>query len=441
MTSIQRFYAIEPVNDYRGAGTTLAGWQHLLTYTVAYTAYSIGCVYYEYRESCVSQDSRPLVGKARNPKWDVLKLVLLCCVIIIHSDQAIFGLGPTGLHSYHYLIRYNLGAFTLSSFAFVSGVFGDNSSYKSMKKMTCTLVGAAIFTSLLCDLIILCTPGEKRPMYVHDMTWYLLAVCAWRWTVSPLFNALDKYAIPSIVSWLCVFCACYLFAHGISFHNTFYWGYFAFWFYTPFYALGRCLQRETWTKLLDNEYLLYAAIATVFFWCVAMLYWGDFQEWNDVVCVRNYCSRKSWPGPYTSDDGISLAGFVDACRVFLLKAWWSFAVIWLIAAATPMQSTFAGFLAGCGARTIYGYVLHIVAHVYLGVRLGLPLIVDWLPEWMSLAIVLVMCVLATFVWCSQLSQLLFSWMVEPLWILELMPGEEAVDPAKKGETKSGTEPA
>lgn len=418
MATILRFLAIEPVNDYRGAGTTAAAVPHLIAFAGAYAVYAMMCVWYEYRESSAQRESAPLEGKPRNLKWDFLKLVLLWVVIALHTDQAVYGLGWRDLNKYHYLLRYNFGGFALSSFSFVSGVFSGSANRDAMKKMTCSFVGAAMLTSAMCDLVILVTPGDKRPLLVHDMTWYLLALCVWRWTVSPLFSAMASRSVPSPVTWTGVFCTCYCLAHGISFHSNFYWGYFAFWFYTPFFALGRCAQRQTWTAWLENKYLVCAAAGSLLLWCFALLWWEDLHDWNDVICMSDVCSRKPWPGPQSSA-GLSAAGFADACRIFSLKAWLSFSVMWLIAAASPRQHALSSMLAGCGTRTIYGYVLHIIVHVYLGVRLGLPLIVELLPEWIGVMLLLVMCAVALFVWCSKLTQCMFSWMVEPLWILRV----------------------
>jgi len=96
------------------------------------------------------------------------------------------------------------------------------------------------------------------------------------------------------------------------------------------------------------------------------------------------------------------------------------AVMWLVAAMEPLLQSLAprllAVLAGCGARTLYGYVLHEVFLLVLGMRMGVRF--PPMPDVLWILICVLAALLATFVWCCRLTERLFAWALMPFWLLD-----------------------
>jgi len=412
----------------------------------------------------------PGKAKVRVIEWDVARLVLSYCVVHMHYgvflncnpdiESVIGGINFPGVNGMLFacvsqtqrlIFITDVKTFDMCGFAFISGVFGTKIDIESLCRVLCYTIGTAYMWLLLANTVLLVTPDT--PYWAHSgrdhwswrtlgPAWYLFALAAWRWTISPLFHVARARGFPTQVLFATLLVVSYVLweATGNGTYpapNIIPYQYFAF---GPFFALGQMLPAATWTKLLQDKRLSLVALATAVAWYSCLIGSAGFRRWNFVVpwedpVIFHLENRGHWPVlPLSLSCGTHELPQCSPSRLvqqlvmhllaFVLKATITLAVIWVAAAlARPLHWLLGECLwdvvAGCGSRTFYNYVLHVIFGWYVGARMGIPLLLAMLPEPMWYLAIIVMAMVSMFAFSCSLSERLFSWVVMPSWLMDV----------------------
>lgn len=117
-------------------------------------------------------------------------------------------------------------------------------------------------------------------------------------------------------------------------------------------------------------------------------------------------------------------------KILIIKLAHSLCLIWTLWAFGQMLQRLAprkfGVVLEWGTRTFHVYLLHHIIVVMAAVRMGVPKILpfhardSWdLPGADEIAFIIFISAVSTFVCASRLSNLLFGWIVFPMWLLDV----------------------
>jgi len=358
--------------------------------------------------------------KERVGEWDLIKAVMLFFVIVLHIGRN--GWLKGGLSDGDQTFFLMLAPFPMPAFAFISGVFGASVGRSTMLKTLCYTLGTFLLAKMLGGMIVLTTPGPRSFEDIRCVgflvLWYLKSLAVWRFTLTPLFHYTSKRNVPALVPFVGVFLVCHVLRHLGLPHWAREWIYFA-----PYYAQGLLLSASRWSELLADRRCTFVAYAFILVWC-ASLAMPSVRDWNDVACAHGFsqCPNSHWPATMKfTRRALSVSSFMTDVRIYASQDALSMAVMWIVAAfAAPLQAKaprLAAVVFGIGTRTLYGYVLHFLLFLQLGVRMGVSF--PHMDSWIWCMISMPLAMQALFVFCSSLTGLLFTWVIMPFWMLRI----------------------
>eukprot|EP00929_Paragymnodinium_shiwhaense_P015044 TRINITY_DN123048_c0_g1_i1.p1 TRINITY_DN123048_c0_g1~~TRINITY_DN123048_c0_g1_i1.p1 ORF type:complete len:262 (+),score=34.68 TRINITY_DN123048_c0_g1_i1:94-879(+) len=118
---------------------------------------------------------------ARILHWDAARLLVNVAIVIHHMNQT----WQVALAGDAVLLFYPM-TFSMTSFAFMSGVFGQRVDKSSLSRVLCYTYGTYYAISLLARSIHSAL-GVVDVEAVLAVLWYLIVLVYWRFTLSPLF--------------------------------------------------------------------------------------------------------------------------------------------------------------------------------------------------------------------------------------------------------------
>lgn len=409
-----------------------------------------------------SAETTPLAAAAKGQQkrlseWDFTKFVLLFFVVFYHMNMFASPLvwlsqGWIGSVWYHFATVW-----MMSGFVFVSGVFGQSVRAPALSRVFCYTVGTSTILTVLRGLLTVATPGPSD-FGLTALVWYLVCLFVWRFAVTPAFvfwraRGLPRTPFLALLTFGCSF------LHHLQVTGIVggFWQYIVV--FAPFFGLGLLRTPAEWTALMEGRLFLASSVAVVCCWYGCLLLWPSFREQSairEVSCwtgYSNYCPDVYFPRMFTPDQ-MSLRSFGRDVRAYSLKAVVTVAMVSVLCAVfrslRSVAPEIAARLAACGDRTLYGYLLHMLLFMIVGLRMGLvsfflpiPVIgserlpqdagpADFIlirlgftqPQWQwesACALYLLMASAVIFMWTSRLTERIFKPLVYPFWMLSCVP--------------------
>lgn len=322
------------------------------------------------------------------------------------------------------------GCFRMAAFAFISGVFGSNITSQALSKMLCYTLGTAFITT-----IVMCATGIAHNMIEPEFNitwlqdtehlfygglWYLVDVFIWRLTISPLFHIMHKrLGMPSFIPFLTCILLMYAGRHLHTPTATAPVQDSRLWtalqvlctgdgvlYYGNFFALGLMIGPSSSAKaFLDARLLIVAFLVLV----------GAYHYSWDIVSSGAHSPSTVNDGPIGMHSFITDLKYLAVVSSFVLAALTCVAQI--AALLTKLAPSSTDFIAGCGSRTLYAYVLQ-----WLVLReLQLQQIILNLPnEFAQNSFMLIAALVLNVILSCRGCESLFSWWVMPYWILDIV---------------------
>lgn len=262
--------------------------------------------------------------------------------------------------------------------------------WESVSKMFCYTIG----TTCLAGVFYSWSNLDPMPSTLGHL-WYLMSMLLWRLTITPTFYALrQKLGMPFVVPLLASNVMLYVARHLELFTLDQGW-------YGIFFAVGLCFSVGEWTKIMLHPGALVGALSVLS--ChYGMIFSTPLDPW---LCTGHAAQ-------WVASDPISFTSFLKDTMLGGLQSCLAFSLLVIIANASTLFSktlpSCCDFVAGCGSRTLYAYVLH--QWVVFAVKDIKPQAVD-IPliaftMWLNV------------IFCMRGSEYLFKWLLLPYWILD-----------------------
>eukprot|EP00929_Paragymnodinium_shiwhaense_P007067 TRINITY_DN111027_c0_g1_i1.p1 TRINITY_DN111027_c0_g1~~TRINITY_DN111027_c0_g1_i1.p1 ORF type:complete len:675 (+),score=69.96 TRINITY_DN111027_c0_g1_i1:50-2074(+) len=340
-------------------------------------------------------------GSSRVKAWDIMKFLILVCVMIEHFWEQLFPKLLAKEVESHDLSKsasmYWFEIFMMSGFTFISGVFGRSFTFDSVFNTFLYTLGGNVFlapvTMIAWALIFgtnFVTSFWTTLWNWESHRWYLWALLGWRLTITPLHNGLSRLQAPPYVALLIVFilsyCGCHatvmLFSpndcaleqvqpnscalehtHGLgsmesvmcdsilppgqvldgAFRQALNKGagrflWLNFWYYAPFYAIGLLQPPKWWSEILQDVKVRSACAAFFVLWYVVHAMSEALRNWNSTAC-------------FFSDECLYCMPFPPQVVYSSLDIG---NVLWF---ATEIAQKFAMTFAACGVMTWFSLIL------------------------------------------------------------------------------------
>eukprot|EP00930_Biecheleria_cincta_P045005 TRINITY_DN31012_c0_g1_i1.p1 TRINITY_DN31012_c0_g1~~TRINITY_DN31012_c0_g1_i1.p1 ORF type:complete len:517 (+),score=49.95 TRINITY_DN31012_c0_g1_i1:25-1551(+) len=331
----------------------------------------------------------------RLPLWDIMRFALECLVIYNHvvSSWVTEGMGLQDV------LERAGRPIRMGGFAMVSGVFGSSMTADSVSKMFCYTLG----TTALAVAFYLCTLSDY-PMHL----WYLQSLLMWRLTLTPCFYVFAELEIPSIVPMLISHVLLYFARHlqladSLRVEPETFWYGFAF-------SVGLLFPVGTWTKTMLHRGSLAGAV-----FILACYYSDCFLTPFDPWLTDGHAPAWVFSAP------MGIHGFIKDTVLACVQSVLALAALIIIAHASTLFSKIAPqsceFVAGCGSRTLYAYVLHMWLKV--GMAEGFPELYCLTQSPHSILWATGLTLWLNVVLCMRGSERLFRWMLLPYWMLDI----------------------
>lgn len=409
LTTTDVMATAQPSAGSQATQHTKAVWILLVSFAI-YCLMCLSYAIYKHLQSDVAEGAAAS-GIARMEHWDVLKFLCIFFVVWGHFLEGEDD-GMTGSR-----------VLKMDGFAFVSGVFGSSMNKNSILRMMCYTLGTNILGGVLSGAAVMycasLNSGELDPISFWNVPewgrlewfermrgyWYLWAILTWRLTITPLFfYSTEWFSLPKVVPFITVFVAVLAIPLALPyqiFQREWYPLAFRILYLAPIFALGLLATPTEWNDLFGKSY---SQIIFLSFMVCVVLYYGPGTEnvLADYI-TNNKSNRITWAGLY--HDILHYA--IKFCAV-LAFACLTLPAVEFLSFLSPRTLAFITF---SGARTLYVYVLHIPLFVVargLGILKRVEPQVLWAPA-----------LVTTFTFSSSLTELLFEWLVYPLWILDL----------------------
>lgn len=344
----------------------------------------------------------PPLKKPRLPLWDIMRFVLEFTVIYhhLHGGENV-GLEkginpfqpPCSMPSHEFLdtMERSFRPLRMGGFAMLSGVFGASMAWESVSKMLCYTMGTTCLAGVFYSWSSL-NPVPVRLLFL----WYLVSILVWRLTITPMFYALrDKLGMPSLVPLIASNVMLYLARHLQLLTLEQGW-------YGIMFAAALCLSANDWTKLLLHPGTLVGAVSVLSCY-FGTIFLTPLDPW---LCDSHV---PTW----VASDPITFVGFMKDTALGAVQICLALSALAILAnASTVFSKTLPScceFVAGCGSRTLYAYVLHMwVVHALNDIKpdnFQYPPIT--FPIWLNVVL------------SMRGTEYLFSWLLLPYWILDL----------------------
>jgi len=204
-----------------------------------------------------------------------------------------------------------------------------------------------------------------------------------------------------------------------------------------------------WTDFLRNTRNVTIGIFFTLSWYLGLALSSGFRNWNKVALMA-HCNKGDWnilrilmnteeellkhlcvrdrhfPHQYShAGRGITLVMLKDDVVNLSMKICLTLSVLLSICSTLQWFMRSAPVLSGAvlrsGTRTLYGYILHWVVIYTISDAMDFPLLINYIPEaylpifFCTFAIFLVM------ILTSALTERLLSWLIMPMWLMNLCP--------------------
>eukprot|EP00930_Biecheleria_cincta_P047460 TRINITY_DN32907_c0_g1_i1.p1 TRINITY_DN32907_c0_g1~~TRINITY_DN32907_c0_g1_i1.p1 ORF type:complete len:513 (-),score=64.23 TRINITY_DN32907_c0_g1_i1:97-1635(-) len=378
--------------------------------------------------AAVSKSSLPTPKKQRLPVWDIVRFILELWVICHHMPGGSGGLMSNGHSPLDAWNRLFL-PMRMPAFSMLSGMFGSSLTRESLSKMFCYTFG----TCLLASMLYTWEPGHGLNLeklssghMLPTHLWYLGLIPFWRLIITPLFHLMrEKLKMPALVPFIATYVMLYFTRHsclevyyqktdapnafsvGALIVTKTHVGNFAF--FGTFFALGLCMPASSWAQGLLQAWTPVAALMLL------GIYW------------TRYCNTSLDPFDgghfpmYMQDDSISIKGFMKDSLLMQQATCLTLSVLAVIAHFSVILQRYVPkvceFIASCGSRTLYAYVLHPLFIQTIQSAVTWETCEKPVSAMMTIAFAMIMNV----VLCTSGSELLFRWMLLPYWMLDVGP--------------------
>jgi len=325
----------------------------------------------------------------RDKLWDIAKLILMFCVIDLHTQSAFANA------TYEF--------FLMPSFLMMSGLLQQKSRGGALEAAA---VKRVFRDNILNNLLIFLVATTGGMLDKEDCTlWFLWALALYRLLIFPVFSKVKEIAGHiGVVVLLCAFAVSYRLTDPAS---------------LKWKSLANCL--------LLNSFIGFKIPLHAFFYVLGLSL--DYDSFRQTIsrapCValslvfmfvhRFYLVSFSW---------VTTEGFSDNPLKWFQLLYCSLISIAFISCLTPLADRAQGLLlqaaevmADLGSRSLYAYCLHMLMRflitddVFAGLAEALGP-VGSLPR--SAVMVLFLVSL-----CSPLAERCFSWLVSPQWAVDL----------------------
>lgn len=371
-------------------------------------------------QAAAARSSLPAPRKQRLPVWDVARFILELWVICHHMPGAgglVMTDSPSPMDGWNRLFL----PMRMTGFSMITGMFGSSMTRESLSKMCCYTFG----TCLLASMLYTWEPGHGLnleawlagiPMPFH--LWYLRLLPFWRLTITPFFHLVcEKFRMPALVPFIITYVLLYVIRHSGLERAQFDASMDAkiknfigdFCFYGTFFALGLCMSASHWAHGLLHSWTLMPAVMLL------GVYWIRYCN-----TVLDPFDGGHFPR-YMQEDPMSIQGFVKDSLLMSQSTCLTLSAFAVIAHFSVILARCApkvcDFVAGCGSRTLYAYVLHPLC------ILSIQSAVTWetCEKPLHAAMTIAFAMLMNVVLCTRASELLFKWMLLPYWMLDAGP--------------------
>mmetsp|Transcript_104826 Transcript_104826/g.190748 ORF Transcript_104826/g.190748 Transcript_104826/m.190748 type:complete len:522 (-) Transcript_104826:315-1880(-) len=380
-----------------------------------YFAYTIPCFWYE----LTSTNANPN-GKQRDGTIDFIRLWMHFLIILEHvSMQPPF--------SHIVWCNWKMGVFSV-----LSGIFGSHVDKAHLANVLCYTLGSIIMLRLVLEPSIAILAGATEynnigsgksgfPLWflVRGPEWYLMALGIWRFCVSPFFALMKRLQVPALVPFIFTFGFSLLVKTQLP-DGSIYSYVGAIVVLMPYFAIGLLRPASWWLEILHDRRLQLASAAFYVLW-YAFDVPHQFQL-QDAV-------GRPW-GAYPSVSKVAGS--------FILMGPMCLATMSLLAVVhTLLQKCFPSqvlqIMDGLGARTFYGYMLHVYTTVNILYFLIAPRVDEAYMRYCDIPmtfldaeerpacsagfwIAFAMSAHACFIWCSRLTERLLGWCLMPYWM-------------------------
>eukprot|EP00928_Gymnodinium_smaydae_P099614 TRINITY_DN9558_c0_g1_i1.p1 TRINITY_DN9558_c0_g1~~TRINITY_DN9558_c0_g1_i1.p1 ORF type:complete len:562 (-),score=15.19 TRINITY_DN9558_c0_g1_i1:166-1851(-) len=435
-----------------------------ITFMVASIAYAASCVVYSFRLATDEKRSAPPTAamgpsnvqiKARHTEWDYIRLFGHALIVYGHFGLAYLTKARPSLIKeswYQWAFNFPVG-FLMALFALMSGIFGQSVSRSVLCKMLCYTFGTAYLSTMLDNLIECISSGTWNlhrlvPSPVMETAWYLGALGIWRLVISPMFSIALSRGVTRAVPFSAACCLFYACWHVVPrFFDLPFLDLFCnedVFSLAPFFAFGQLAPLVEWTSYLRDARLSALGAMYVLAWYSGLFISASFRAWNQVACLgprkvdvsgvigsaeadiinTQLCiSDRHFPHSFAhSTNGFSVEHLQQDIVNYFLKGSITLAVMLTVAGVPRIIMRFAPklhqFLADCGTRAFYGYVLHWI-YFHIGDCAGFSRLANVMPPAFVPPYCLAVAIFTVLILTSALTERLFSWMVMPLWLMNV----------------------
>eukprot|EP00930_Biecheleria_cincta_P094546 TRINITY_DN8577_c0_g1_i1.p1 TRINITY_DN8577_c0_g1~~TRINITY_DN8577_c0_g1_i1.p1 ORF type:complete len:495 (+),score=36.49 TRINITY_DN8577_c0_g1_i1:67-1485(+) len=362
--------------------------------------------------------------KPRIPMWDMMRFFIEWGIIFEHVNLCTTWSGVEFYDQSPLWNRMNdsMTSWRMTGFAFISGIFGSSMAKTSICNMFCYTLGTGALTHLMKLAVPATLTGSLHlPTYLVDSdTWYLFDLFVWKLAITPVFHIMSEtLRMPRAFPFLISVVIMYLLRHVTTMsanHES--WQLFLQWcplaypdgrfgalHFGNYFALGLAVGRERAEQLfLDARTLLLAPLAI--FFCNMFFY--------DILIAAKHTPPEIYGGQITPRSYGSDLRFLSVISINMV------AILACIAQFSKLLSNLcprlSDFVAGCGSRTLYAYVLHLTLAQSISFA---PWISTFDPR-LHVALFAILSLFLNVVLSSRGAECLFNWWVMPYWIQDLV---------------------
>jgi hypothetical protein len=320
----------------------------------------------------------------------------------------------------------------MTGFAFISGVFGASMVKTSIINMLCYTLGTGTLTHLMKTVLLAIFKGSVDPFtsltFLTDSDmWYLFDIFLWRLAVTPVFYIMsERLKMPRACPLLASVIMMYLLRHSFtadkalqlkeieSWQWLLQWcplaypaGRYGAFHFGNYFALGLALGRERAEQLLlDARTLLLAPLAI--FGCSWLFY--------DILKAAKHAPHRIYDGlvtPYSFGSDLLFLLVISINMIAVLACIARFSQF-----LSNLLPGLSDFVAGCGSRTLYAYVLHLT----LAYKISFAPWVFMTDPRLHVALFVILSLFLNIVFSCRGAERLFKWWVMPYWIQDLAGG-------------------
>lgn len=292
----------------------------------------------------------------------------------------------------------------MSGFALISGIFGASVSSASASRMLCATLGSCVIATLMQGPLQVLMDGKA----LHIITtpplelWYLKSLCVWRLTITPLFHfSREILGMPSLIPLAFSITASLVLVESGPNIGTLWCG--------IYFAIGLTLSPKAWRDILLHKVtLIFALVVLAFYYTkvynTSLDYWGA----GDVPGLKMV-----YDNPRNTESFLHDLGMVGACTCMTVASLCVAAHI--SSALAELAPGTQEFLAGCGSRSLYTYILHRYFEGAI-IRLGPDRVQTFDQSVAMLASAMAITVLLG----SRGTELIFKVLLVPRWMTDML---------------------